>query len=290
MSWCGANIGVGTEHLLSGESKARRRLFKLPYSLSNPILSASASKNMAQADAQKKEWSSLLTGLGPAFSSYLLKLLDSPAYSNLTPEFLEEFNEQTPDRDDVRYYSVSARVTRLGVWHPLWLPKLIMDAADEKRAKEHGGRRSLGNDCLVSVESALWGEHLGIVDNCDHWDLRSVILKSVKLLWSRTLTSHRFQRISRSKNLCGRRHSERRLRSRSQRAREAQRKTAKSVSEYLRNQRLVRVGLCEQRVDRKHCEQRSKVDHRADPFCRRRRQSRCNRKPPGPRTQRNKAN
>lgn len=177
MSWCGANIGVGAERLLTTDPGAPKKMFRLPYSLSEPLLSASAATKANDsasraAAAQKREWSSLLTGLGPAFSSYLLKLLDSPAYSNLTPEFLEHFNEQTPDRDDVRYYSVSARVTRLGVWHPLWLPKLIMDAADEKRAQEHGGRRSLGNDCLVSVESALWGEHLGIVDNCDHWDLR----------------------------------------------------------------------------------------------------------------------
>lgn len=172
MSWCGANIGVG-ERMLASEMAAKKKS-TLPYSLRNPLLSATAaaSSSPEKAAAQKKEWSSVLASFGPAFNSYLLKLLDSPAYSNLTPEFLDEFNELTPDVDSVRYFSVSARVTRIGVWHPLWLPKVILDAADEQRVREHGGRRSLGNDCLVPVESALWGEHIGIVDNCDHWDLR----------------------------------------------------------------------------------------------------------------------
>lgn len=176
MSWCGANIGVGAEHLLAKDAQTRKPWSKLPYSLSNPILSAASSLAGSASGSDQKGSPSMIAGLGPAFSKYLLKLLDSPAYSNLTPDFLEDFNQQTPDRDDIRYYSVSARVTRIGVWHPLWLPKLILDAADESRAQEVGGRRSLGNDCLVPVESAMWGEHLGIVDNCDHWDLRFVAL------------------------------------------------------------------------------------------------------------------
>src|ERR1700761_7965110 len=49
----------------------------------------------------------------------------------------------------------------MGIWHPLWFPKVIIDNVSAE-----------GNDGLVTVSSAKWGEFLGVVDNCDHWDIR----------------------------------------------------------------------------------------------------------------------
>jgi len=111
--------------------------------------------------------------LGTSLSSYLLDLLDSPAYGNLTPEFLNNnFNPSTPDRDDVRYFSVAAKASKLSVTHPLWLPQLIMDKTEEgEKARDLSERRqrpegwSWGNDGLVPVESAKWGE-LYVASTC----------------------------------------------------------------------------------------------------------------------------
>jgi triacylglycerol lipase len=90
-------------------------------------------------------------------------MFDSPAYANLTTTYLTEiFNPRTPDDPRVRYFSVAGRAGPLNIWHPLWLPKLILNGAD-------GGE---GNDGLVSVDSARWGEFLGIVEGGDHWALR----------------------------------------------------------------------------------------------------------------------
>jgi hypothetical protein len=90
-------------------------------------------------------------------------MFDSPAYANLTTSYLTKtFNPRTPDDPRVRYFSVAGRAGPLNIWHPLWLPKLVLDGAD-------GGE---GNDGLVSVESARWGEFLGALEGADHWALR----------------------------------------------------------------------------------------------------------------------
>jgi len=90
-------------------------------------------------------------------------MFDSPAYANLTTTYLNEvFNPRTPDDPHVRYFSVAGRIGALNIWHPLWLPKLVLDGAD-------GGE---GNDGLVSVHSARWGEFLGTVEGADHWAVR----------------------------------------------------------------------------------------------------------------------
>ena len=63
----------------------------------------------------------------------------------------------------------------MSVLHPLWFPKLVLDAAAEKGyAEDQGlpGKEYEGNDGLVSVSSAKWGEFIGAVDPCHHWDLR----------------------------------------------------------------------------------------------------------------------
>ena len=93
----------------------------------------------------------------------LLGMFDSPAYANLTTGYLTKvFNPRTPDDPRVRYFSVAGRTGSLNIWHPLWLPKLVLDSAD-------GGE---GNDGLVSVGSARWGEFLGTLEGADHWTLR----------------------------------------------------------------------------------------------------------------------
>ena len=101
---------------------------------------------------------------------------------------------------DVKYFSVAARTTKMSIWHPLWLPKLIIDTAEEQKAyiaqqelessshqytpgsdvtvsypdTELGGDRDpeRGNDGLVTISSAKWGTFLGTMEGCDHWELR----------------------------------------------------------------------------------------------------------------------
>lgn len=63
----------------------------------------------------------------------------------------------------------------MSVLHPLWFPKLVIDAAAENKYGEDEGFTGAeyeGNDGLVSVSSAKWGEFIGAVDPCHHWDLR----------------------------------------------------------------------------------------------------------------------
>jgi len=81
----------------------------------------------------------------------------------------------------------------VSVWHPFWLPKLVLDGVEEKERnklkmawekenEEHGRsrdetplwaqEREWGNDGLVSVQSAKWGEFLGVIEGADHWEMR----------------------------------------------------------------------------------------------------------------------
>ncbi len=64
----------------------------------------------------------------------MLSLLDTPAYAMLSTKYMNEvFNPRTPNVEGVKYYSVASRTPSLAIWHPLWLPKLILDAAAESR-------------------------------------------------------------------------------------------------------------------------------------------------------------
>jgi triacylglycerol lipase len=89
----------------------------------------------------------------------------------------------------------------MSIWHPLWLPKLIVDTAEEQKVyaaaqqdvsspsrgyppasdvtvsypdMDLGRDRDpeRGNDGLVTVASAKWGKFLGTMEGCDHWELR----------------------------------------------------------------------------------------------------------------------
>ncbi|KAG6853811.1 hypothetical protein C0991_001057 [Blastosporella zonata] len=173
MDWCAEYLGIGkirekeqelanTPPKSSDESMTKPK--DVPYSLS-------------------------LSGLPSSFTTLLLSIVDSPAYANLTSNYLNEvFNPRTPDDPSVKYFSVAGRMGGVSVWHPFWLPKMVLDGVEEKhRAKlraiweqEIGGignplwaqEREWGNDGLVTVQSARWGEFLGIMEGCDHWEMR----------------------------------------------------------------------------------------------------------------------
>jgi len=168
MDWCAANIGVGSVSAMAAAA-AEEAARGLPYSLKSPLLAMRTEQSREDAN------SSLigLTGFTSAMSKYLLNIFDSPAYSNLTTAYLREFNSQTSDDPNVKYISVAGRNNKLSVLHPLWFPKLVLDAAAEKGyPKDDSGKSYEGNDGLVSVKSAKWGEFIGAVDDTHHWDLR----------------------------------------------------------------------------------------------------------------------
>ncbi|WAQ89063.1 hypothetical protein PtA15_10A486 [Puccinia triticina] len=146
MDWCRANIGVG----LSASEDSRK---PIPFSLKEPLLRPTP-----------EQLGYLPNNL---LKVLLLNLLDSPAYSNLSTDYLEkQFNPRTPDRADVKYFSIAAKTAKSGLSliHPLWLPGLLMDRLG---APEQGG-----HDGLVTVDSARWGEFLGVLEGTDHWEIR----------------------------------------------------------------------------------------------------------------------
>ncbi|MBI2190800.1 MAG: hypothetical protein HYU36_02295 [Planctomycetes bacterium] len=84
--------------------------------------------------------------------------VDTEAFHNLTPEYLEkEFNPATPDSPEVAYFSYGGAQDRLHI-----APGLLPSHEILLRAEGP-------NDGLVSVESARWGDYLGTLD-ADHAD------------------------------------------------------------------------------------------------------------------------
>ncbi|KAH7099555.1 Alpha/Beta hydrolase protein [Auriculariales sp. MPI-PUGE-AT-0066] len=156
MDWCLANIGIDTTF-------ERKQASQSSHSSEKPS-SASDLSDKARSTADFLSVAAL-AALPSSFTTVLLGLIDSPAYSNLTTYFMNNvFNQATPDVEGVKYYSLAGRISGVSILHPLWLPKLILDAACT--------RAEGGNDGLVSVQSARWGEFLGVLEECDHWDMR----------------------------------------------------------------------------------------------------------------------
>jgi triacylglycerol lipase len=153
---CGDQEYLGLGRRRFGEEK--------PVSTSTGVITTAAVKTEASHFASAGSPSAFsFSSLPSSFTTFLLGMFDSPAYANLTTSYLTNiFNPRTPDDPRVRYFSVAGRTGSLNIWHPLWLPKLVLDGAD-------GGE---GNDGLVSVESARWGEFLGALEGADHWALR----------------------------------------------------------------------------------------------------------------------
>lgn len=77
--------------------------------------------------------------------------VDIGAAYDLTRVAMQRFNAEVPDHPDVRYYSVTCSVPWWRVRGKLLLPHRIV------------GREEGENDGIVSVSSAVWGEHLA------HW-------------------------------------------------------------------------------------------------------------------------
>jgi triacylglycerol lipase len=140
MSWCRANIGIGTDFAEPLSAYEPAPDLTLPFSLKNPILSRAqveAAKRLSDANKAAKDrvvaervrqgnFPGLPYSLGTSLTAYLLDLLDSPAYANLTPSFLQDvFNPATPDRDDIKYYSIAARTRKISILHPLWVGSVL---------------------------------------------------------------------------------------------------------------------------------------------------------------------
>ena len=148
----------------------RRRLEEEEKPESTSASAVTAESAIAAAKAEASHFASArpsstfsFSSLPSSFTTFLLGMFDSPAYANLTTRYLTKiFNPRTPDDPRVRYFSVAGRTGSLNIWHPLWLPKVVLDGAN-------GGE---GNDGLVSVESARWGEFLGTLEGADHWAVR----------------------------------------------------------------------------------------------------------------------
>ncbi|KAH9459301.1 hypothetical protein MJO29_010394 [Puccinia striiformis f. sp. tritici] len=165
MDWCRANIGVG----LSTSPEDDKRTKSIPFSLKEPLLKPNTSEQLGYLP------NNLLKVL-------LLNILDSPAYSNLSTHYLiDHFNPTTPNHSNVKYFSIAAKIAStqkkssssggLSMVHPLWLPSLIMDRLIG-RSSASSSQNQGGHDGLVTVDSAKWGEFLGVVDGTDHWEIR----------------------------------------------------------------------------------------------------------------------
>ncbi|KAF9562676.1 alpha/beta-hydrolase [Agrocybe pediades] len=198
MDWCATNIGIGK--LRQQEKELAERVAKDELS---PASKPSSSSSTSSASSTSS-FTQSLTSLPSSFTTLLLSIVDSPAYAHLTSNYLNDvFNPSTPDDPSVKYWSVAGRMSAesVSVWHPFWLPKMVLDGVEERERErlkkiweeEHAGamnendtgkgngkkkvpfwadEREWGNDGLVTVQSAKWGEFLGIMEGCDHWEMR----------------------------------------------------------------------------------------------------------------------
>ncbi|KAF8817137.1 alpha/beta-hydrolase [Phlegmacium glaucopus] len=208
MDWCAANIGIGKlrqqEKELAETLGRDMQAFSAEETFVPPFTSqhdAAARPPSPVASEAKEESSSLpfslsLSSLPSSFATLLLSIVDSPAYANLTSKYLNNvFNPNTPDDPDVKYWSVAGRMSagNVSVWHPFWLPKMVLDGVEEAQREKlkklwekasgdqnwgeydiplWANEKEWGNDGLVTVQSAKWGEFLGIMEGCDHWEMR----------------------------------------------------------------------------------------------------------------------
>ncbi|KAL4399441.1 triglyceride lipase [Malassezia pachydermatis] len=188
MDWCNTNIGVGLDlidDMMSDVTPSKTietpPATAAPFSLKSPLFV----REKPVKEAVKKEAENVIVKtlgkMSNSLSSYILSVFDQPAYAMLSTRYMNHlFNPSTPDMPGVRYFSIAARTPEISVLHPLWLPKLILDKAAETGTcggESDGSSKALGtelegNDGLVSVPSAQWGEFLGVMENWDHWDIR----------------------------------------------------------------------------------------------------------------------
>ena len=171
MDWCQDNIGLGK--MTPGSSVERE--------VSSRLRATEDRTGDERVKEDKSSKASMLSfaSLPSSFTTYLLSMLDSPAYANLTTKYLTEvFNPMTPDSPNVKYFSIAGRCAGVNILHPLWLPKLVLDGYELGLREQpdppsrYDPAWQWGNDCLVSIESAKWGEFLGVLEGCDHWAMR----------------------------------------------------------------------------------------------------------------------
>ncbi|KAG8880397.1 hypothetical protein FRB97_000869 [Tulasnella sp. 331] len=216
MDWCSANIGIGAIQEAAAAAAASTKRRNVPYSLKSPILRVAGAleqqpKDTEAAFGEEKQSAAPvnpllkhLSTLPRSLTTMILAYVDTPAYANLTTSYLNDhFNPRTPNVEGVKYFSVAAKKDELSIFHPLWLPKLILDKAEEMErqtssaatlasssdpsphhhalsdkpwtpsgAAAQADDLEWGNDGLVTISSAKWGEFLGTVDNCEHWEIR----------------------------------------------------------------------------------------------------------------------
>lgn len=187
MDWCNTNIGVGKDLIDDMINEAQPSTppppiaSNLPYSLKSPLLVRDKVDKNLEKKTDNNVFRQSLSSMGTTLSKYILSVFDQPAYAMLSTRYMTQlFNPTTPNVDGVKYFSVAARAHEMSVLHPLWLPKLMLDKAAESgtcggEADGSSNARDssdYGNDGLVSIRSAQWGEFLGIMENWDHWDIR----------------------------------------------------------------------------------------------------------------------
>ncbi|KAG1822670.1 Alpha/Beta hydrolase protein [Suillus subaureus] len=177
MDWCATNIGLGR--------RPQEEMFKK----TTEIQEQSMSEKETTTEKRETSFSLSLASLPSSFTTLLLSILDSPAYANLTSSYLNNvFNPATPNDPRVKYFSVTGRTADMSIWHPLCLPKMVLDELEreekERLRRQHTDSGDIhapltweqddqwGNDGLVTVQSARWGEFLGTMEGCDHWEIR----------------------------------------------------------------------------------------------------------------------
>lgn len=144
-----------------GGLDARYMISKLqPHNVSVKSLVTIASPHRGSAFADH-----LLDQIGPSRLPGIYKLvrgvgLDTGAFTQLTRKYMtEEFNPNTPDDPDVRYFSYGAVNSLPPLLSPFRQPHRIISQIEGP------------NDGLVSVESAVWGTYKGTLLNVSHLDL-----------------------------------------------------------------------------------------------------------------------
>ncbi|KAI0312827.1 Alpha/Beta hydrolase protein [Amylostereum chailletii] len=189
MDWCAEYLGLGRgDHKVGHQDKDKDKDKKKEMQAMAQAAHDVAGEH-AKRGASASSFAMSLATLPSSFTTLLLSMFDSPAYANLTTAYLTTvFNPSTPDDPRVKYFSVGGRLSGMNVWHPLWLPKTVADGAEERdrqrlrdqslRDDDDATERSWedpglwGNDGLVTVQSARWGEYLGTMEGCDHWQMR----------------------------------------------------------------------------------------------------------------------
>lgn len=116
----------------------------------------SSSESVPQMSTRKTE--QIAAYMSHPLIRALVSSFDAPAFYNLTTEYCADFNSVSPNSPTTRYYSYAAVVKEVPVLAPLYLPHQIVTAMEGP------------NDGIVSLESAKWGEFLGVLD-CDHWQI-----------------------------------------------------------------------------------------------------------------------